>query len=121
MNKGFKQEIITALVLIILLALLINPFGIWMPTEAQMLIVAGLVVIFALFSGLVWRERGGDERQLLHRLQAGRFGYLAGALVLVVGIVVQSLRHEFDPWLAWALGLMIVVRIAGFIHSQIKN
>lgn len=121
MLKGFKQEITTAVILIILLLVLINPFGIWMPSNMEMLLIAGLVVLFGIFSGLVWRERGGDERDNWHRMRADRFGYLAGALVLVVGILIESLQHMLSPWLVLALGAMILVRIISFIYSQAKH
>jgi hypothetical protein len=121
MVKNFKQEIITAAILLVLLVLLVNPFEFWMPSPAEMLLVVSLVVIFGIFSGLLWRERGGDEREQWHRMLADRFGYLAGALVLVVGILIESLRHDLNLWLVAALGAMILVRIIGFIYSQTKH
>ena len=121
MVKKFKQEIISAVILLLLLLLLVNPFDFWMPSQTEMLLVAGLVVIFGIFSGLLWRERGGDEREQWHRMLADRFGYLAGALVLVIGVLIESLKHELNLWLVGALGAMILVRIIGFIYSQTKH
>ena len=50
MRNNLLQEISISGILIILLVLFLNPFGFWMPTALLMMIVLGLVVVFALFA-----------------------------------------------------------------------
>ena len=103
-----------------LLLVLLNPFGWWMPTAMAMMLTAALVAVFAVFASFVWREKPRDEREGLHRLLGGRWAFLAGALVLVVGIIVGEFAHNLDPWLPLALGAMILAKIVGLIYGRIK-
>jgi len=115
------QEIFIAVVLGVLAVLLLNPAELWMPDEFVMMAVAGLLVVFAAYAGFVWKEMGGDEREDLHRLFAGRVGFLVGAGVLVLGIGVQSFSHKVDPWLVVALVVMIAAKIGGIIYSRARK
>jgi len=85
------------------------------------MVVLGLtLVIFALFAIFIWRENTKDEREGLHKMMAGRIAFLAGTSVLVIGISIQSFRHELDFWLVLTLGIMILAKIIGLIYSRIK-
>ncbi len=121
MKNNLLQEISISGILIILLVLFLNPFGFWMPTTLLMMMVLGLVVVFALFASFVWRENHRDEREGLHKMMAGRIAYLTGTALLTLGIIVQSLNHELDPWLVFTLTGMIVAKVIGLIYGQIKN
>ena len=121
MKNNLLQEIFVSLALIVLLVLFLNPFGFWMPSALLMMMVLGLIVIFALFSGFIWKEQARDEREMLHRMLAGRIAYLVGAGILVLGIIVQSLRHELDSWLVFTLGAMILAKIIGIAYSRKKH
>ena len=116
-----SQEISISLILVILLVLMLNPFGLWMPNQATMMLVVGLVVVFALFASLIWKERPRDERERYHSMMADRIAYLAGSSVLVVGILVESLMHELEAWLVVALSVMILGKIFGLIYSKLKH
>jgi hypothetical protein len=70
------------------------------------------------FSLLLFKEYAVDEREELHRFIASRAGYLAGSLILIVGIVWQSFNEQFDPWLVFTLVTMVFVKIASRVHSQ---
>lgn len=120
MKNNFLQEIFVSLALIVLLVLFLNPFGFWMPNALLIMMIAGLIVVFALFASFIWRETAQDEREALHRFMAGRIAYLAGAGGLVVGIIVQSLQHNLDGWLVGILGIMIFAKIIGLIYGRIK-
>ena len=120
-KNNFLQEIIVSSVLIILLILFLNPFDFWMPTILLMMMVLGLVVVFAIFASFIWRESARDERESLHKMMAGRIAFLAGTAVLVIGIIVQSFKHKLDLWLVLALGAMILAKIIGLIYSRIKH
>jgi len=92
-----------------------------MPTTLLMMMILGLVAVFALFASFVWRENHRDEREGLHKMMAGRAAFLVGTALLTLGIIVQSLSHNLDPWLVLTLGGMIVAKVISLIYGQIKN
>lgn len=109
-------EIVIALLLIVLAILLLNPFGFFMPSMVLMTLIGFLVATTALLGGVVWKEYSGDEREVLHRMFAGRVAFIVGTTILVVGIAVQSLSHEVDSWLVIALVSMVLVKMIGRIY-----
>lgn len=117
----FIGEIVISLLLIILLMLLLGPSMFLMPNSIDMMILVVLVIVFFVFSLFLWKERVLDERDNLHRLNAGRFSFFIGSFVLIAGIIVQTLRHDIDPWLIYGLIAMIVGKIASRIWSEIKQ
>lgn len=119
--KENRKEISIALILIILLIVLLNPGDFLMLSMNQMLVTSAVVVVFAVFSILIWRERGGDERDHLHRLLADRVGYLLGSVVLVVAIIVQSFSHGLDPWLPVVLGALVIGKVVALMHGKNNN
>ena len=119
MEKDTQNEIIVAVILIILILLFLNPFGLFMPDMLVYMMIAGVVVLFALFAGFVWKEKVRDEREQLHKMIAGRLAYLAGVGVLVLGIAVEGFTMaHVDPWLLFALLAMILGKIFGFFYSR---
>jgi putative flippase GtrA len=112
------SELAVAFTLLALAVLLVNPWGLWMPDAVVMAGTAGVLAAFAAYASFVWRERARDEREEQHRLVAGRLAFLTGAAVLVVGLAMQSLRHDVDPWLAAALAAMVVVKAAARLYSE---
>ena len=120
MKNNFLQEVIVSVVLIVLLILFLNPFEFWMPPVLLMMMVLGLVLVFALFASFIWRENSRDEREGLHKMMAGRIAFLAGTASLVIGIIVQSFRHELDFWFVFTLGIMILAKIGALIYGRIK-
>ena len=120
-NNAFANEIIAALVLILLVGALLNPFGWFMPSPVVMMLILGLVVVFILFTAFVWKERARDERELWHRTIAGRVAFLSGVSVLVLGIIIQGLNHNVDVWLVLTLTVMIFAKIITSIYNNLKN
>jgi len=118
MKNIFVGELVVGIILVVLLLLLINPFYMYMPNKVEMAVVVAAVAAFAVFGALVWREKVVDEREEAHRSLAGRFGFLAGSVVLTIGILVQSLSHNLDPWLAVGLGAMILGKLAGLVYGR---
>ena len=119
MEKGTQNEIIVAVVFIILILLFLNPFGLWMPDMLVYMMIAGVAILFALFAGFVWKEKACDEREQLHKMIASRLAYLVGVGVLVLGIAVQGFTvAHVDPWLLIALLAMILGKIIGFFYSR---
>lgn len=119
-NNFFQEIIIISSILIILLILFLNPFNFWMPNALLVMMIVGLVVLFALFASFIWRENAHDERESLHRMMAGRIAFIAGSGALVLGIIMQSLQHNLDPWLLFILGVMVLAKISGLIYSKVK-
>lgn len=103
---------IVGLSFILILIALANPFELWAPESWQYLAVVALAVVAALFVGLVYRGRAGDEREEHVRDLSARSGYLAGILVLVgaVGLSVLELM-EPNVWVIGALGAMVAARL----------
>lgn len=86
-----------------------------------MMMVLGLVIVFALFASFVWRENHRDEREGLHKMMAGRIAFLVGTALLTLGIIVQSFDHNLDPWLVFILSGMIVAKVITLIYGRINN
>ena len=121
MKNSYIPELIVAVALIILLVLIVNPFKLWMPDAVHMMLLVGFGIVSFGFAGIIFKESSEDEREMTHRNTAGRLGYLVGVIALVAGIVVQSLKNTLDPWLVFALNLMILTKIISRIYSQTKN
>lgn len=117
-DKLFVKEIIASAMLIALSALLVNPIHMWMPDSVAQMAALLALIVFVLFANFVWREHGGDERESLHRLLAARAAYLAGSGALVLGIIVQGLRHDVDVWLAYALAVMLAAKALTLFISR---
>lgn len=112
------SEIIIAIILVILAFVLLDPLGAFMPSGAQMMVLVLFLALFGAFIGLIWKEKVSDERENLHRLTAGRTGYLLGAAGLALGIVFQSFSYSVDPWLVIALVAMILGKVFSLVRSR---
>lgn len=106
------SSLLVAVIFVALLVLLTDPFMLWMPPPAQMVALLGAAIAAALWAGLVFRENHRDEREAVHKYEAGRIGYLAGVLILSIALVVQGLGHAIDGWITLALGVMVIAKIA---------
>ncbi len=115
------SEIIVALVLVIILFVKADPFHWLMPDAVQMIVLCVLAAVFALYAGLIFREKPADERESLHLYKASRIAYLAGTIALTVVIVVQDILHQLDIWLVAVLGVMIVTKLVVLLYSRYKN
>ena len=98
--------------LICLGILLADPFDISMNNMVLIVVSGMLLASFALFAGLLWKERAADEREAVLVDKAGRFGYIAGMSTLTIGIVVQSFTHDVDVWLVLTVSMMIIAKHA---------
>ncbi len=121
MKSNFLGELLISIVLILLVVLLTNPLDFWMPQPIHMGAIFALAILFILFAVFVWRENVKDERESLHRYIAARFAYIAGTATLVLGVILQSLKHIVDAWLVIVLVIMILAKIVGRIYSQQKH
>ena len=119
-NNIFAKETTIALILIVLLILFLNPFDLLMPPPFLSMLIIFLIAIFGIFAAVIWKEHARDEREQLHIMLAGRYAFLAGSTLLVIGIIIQSVQHRIDPWLIIALVGMILVKLIGLGYSQKK-
>lgn len=115
--KQYLAEIIVTVLLLALAALLYNPY--WMPMGLVLAVLVCFVLALGGFAVFIWRERGGDEREVLIRQVASRVAYLAGAVILAVGIVYQNLTlHAVDPWLLAAFMVVVLAKTAGYAYGK---
>jgi len=115
-NKFFHLG--TAAVLVGLLVLLSDPFMLWMPAEAQMAVLLGAAVLVAIWAGFVMYEQSNDEREMLHKMHAGRVAYLSGIAILTLALLFQGFSHTIDPWISLALGVMVVSKLITRLYAD---
>ncbi len=121
MKKIFLGEAIISAALIIILLFFINPLNLLMPVQMHPFMVPTLILIFVIFSALIWGEAPGDERENLHKFIASRFAYFAGVLTLIIGIVSQSFKSEIDPFLIIAVCVMLLAKILGLVYGNFRH
>ena len=92
-------------------ALAIAPKTFVMPTSAQMLILTVVLVFIAAFLVLLWRENPRDEREAGNQSSASRSAYIVGAIVLIIALIIQSLKHQIDSAVPIALLAMIATKV----------
>ena len=120
MKNNLIKETGVGIILLVLLLLIINPFHFWMPSMIVDTVMVLILVVFGIFAVYLLQEKVVDEREYAHRLLSGRWAFLSGATVLIVGIVVQGIWGGIDPWLFLALVVMIIVKIATRIFTDRK-
>jgi len=119
MKSNFTLESVLAGGTVLALLLLINPGDWFMPDMFVMTLVCVAALLFFLFMGFVFAESVHDEREELHRYIAARLGYLGGASVLMIMIVIGELQHAKDnDALVYALGAMILMKVIGMIYAK---
>ena len=116
----FFNELTISIILVILLVLFLNPLDFLMPSSFVMMLIVFLIAFFGIFTAVIWREQPKDEREGFHSMFAGRLAFLTGSTILVIGIIMQELRHVTDQWLIFALVGMIIAKIVGFLYGQKK-
>lgn len=113
-------EIISALAILAIAILFLNPGHLSMPNSVQSMLIVGIIIAFLTFAAYLFHEKSSDERETVHVLTAGRISYLVGVGALIVGIIIQAISHDIDPWLVIALCAMVFSKIASRIYSQFK-
>ena len=104
-------EWFVSLALVVLLVFLINPFDAWMADMTLMVCLTVVAVLVVVFAAFVLREDASDEREIQHRMYAGRAAYLSGIGILTIALLFQGLRHNIDAWIAIALGGMVLAKL----------
>jgi hypothetical protein len=108
-----------ALVLVFFLATLADLVPFWMPQMNEMMLLLIVSVLLLVWVGFVMFEQVGDEREAVHRMNAGRIAYLSGIGVLTLGLVVQGFNHSIDPWIAVSLAVMVVSKLSAYLYASI--
>ncbi len=111
MERKELLELIITIAFLFLVIFTCDPMLSFIPISLQKGLVILLIVVFGFFAGAVWHERSRDEREQHHAQLAGRIGYLAGILVLVVGIAYQVFMTSVDIWLPVALLAMVAGKL----------
>ncbi len=106
------------MIVLVFIFMKIDPFHWFMPSEIQLLILCLLIVVLALYSGMVFREQPQDERENSHLFRASRVGYLAGLISLAVVFVIKDLQKQSDPLLLLVLAVMIVSKLIVLKYSR---
>lgn len=122
MKDSFIKELVLSVALALLLIILFifnsticaNPL-----METTVLSLIGVLAL--LFVSFVWKERSKDERESLHKYISSRFAYLAGVLVLTIGVIYQSIQNHLDAWLVISLCAMLLLKMVGIIYGKLKH
>lgn len=118
MKNEFTTEVLLVSGIIAALFLALNPWHWFMSDMFVMTLMCVASILFFLFVSFVFRERVQDEREELHRYISARLGYLGGAGVLMIIIVVQEFQHTDNDALMYALGAMLLMKVAGSIYAK---
>lgn len=113
-------QTISAIIILGIATLFLNPGNLTMPDNVQSMMIVGLIVSFLTFAAYIFSEKSSDEREAVHILTAGRISYLVGVGTLIVGIIVQALKHEIDAWLVISLCTMVFSKLVSRIYSHFK-
>ena len=121
MKNSIFTEIVVASLLIVFVGILTYANKTWMPSMGTLTILAIIVVAFGAFTVFVWHENRGDEREQLIRFVASRTAFLATGLVLLLGIITETLLYQApNPWLGFALIAMVGAKIIGHVYGNKK-
>lgn len=113
-------ETISAIAILGIAILFLNPGRLTMPDSIVSMLIVGLIVSFLTFAAYLFWEKSSDERESIHILTAGRISYLVGVGTLIIGIILQALKHDIDPWLVFALCTMIFSKLLSRMYSHFK-
>lgn len=120
-KKQYVKELGLLVVTVVLLVLLLNPLQFYMPTEFTLLVLGIITVLFGFFCVFIFRERGRDEREQIHAQIAGRFAFLAAGVVALVGLFVQAVWGELDPWLVGVVGAMAAAKVLSLVYVRVNR
>lgn len=120
-DKNTIMELAVSIILIVVLFLFLSPIDLLMPMSHITMLGVLVVLLFMVFSGLIWREKAHDERENVHVMGAGRFSFIVGLLIAIGGILTESLRHKIDPWLVFTAVGMILAKVIFRLYSARKN
>lgn len=113
-------ETISAVTILGIAILFLNPGHLTMPDTIVSMLIVALIISFLTFAAYLFREKSSDEREAVHILTAGRISYLVGVGTLIIGVILQALKHDIDPWIVIALCAMVFSKLLSRIYSNFK-
>ena len=111
MNKQAILPIVIASLLCFLLLVVADLVPFWMPMMGELVALVIVVVLLLGWAAFILFEATHDEREVVIQMRSGRIAYLCGIGFLGTALVVQSLMHAVDPWIAGALAVMVVAKL----------
>ena len=121
MNMNTVIQWSTLVLLAMVLFTLVDPFMYWMPSMTQIIAMTISAALLAVLAGFVIAEKNGDEREVQHRMHAGRAAFLSGIVVLTVALAYQGFTHSIDPWVPATLICMVFAKLAARWYSEYRN
>jgi len=116
MNKSRLLPISIATVLCFLLLVVADFVPFWMPMMGELVALVVVVVLLIGWAAFILFEESHDEREVHIKMQSGRIAYLCGIGFLGLALIIQSVAHDVDPWIAGALGVMVVTKLAARLY-----
>lgn len=89
----------------------LEPFGLVMPTQAQMVSAGVLLGILVFAIGLLWQEKPQDEREESLFDKRGKYAFYSGLTVGSIGLVWEAFNHRVDWWLVAVVGSMLLIKL----------
>lgn len=111
-------QIFIAVVLVFSLLALADLLPFWMPDMNEMIVLLFATLLILAWAGFVMYERPVDEREVFLRMNAGHIAYLSGIGVLTLALLVQGVRHDIDPWVLAALGVMVLAKLCTRLYAE---
>lgn len=105
------NRILLVVTVLIVGIIALQPFGIVMPSSAQMTAAGLLLALLVVLIGILWQQKPSDEREEEIFAQRGQYAYFIGLLVGSVGIVYGAISHSVDWWLVAVIGSMLAVKL----------
>ncbi len=105
------KRLILAIIIVLVGIVALEPFGIVMPTEAQMIGAGVLLGVMAFAIGLLWQEKPNDEREEALIDQRGKHAFYVGLTVGSIGLVYGAFAHSVDWWLVAVVGSMLLIKL----------
>lgn len=105
------NRVILIMLLVGLGVVAFEPFGIVMPTSAQMIGASVLLGILVFVIGLLWQEKPRDEREEEILNRRGKYANYAGLIVGSVGLTISAFDHHVNWWLVAVVGSMITIKL----------
>ncbi len=107
-EKGLRFELY---LMLLLLALIFACYIPGMNGMAYMTIHLGMTVLFAFFAFFIWRKKGEDEREELHKAIASEAAFIAGGITILGTIAYRSIMEmTIDTYLFNILFVMVLTR-----------
>jgi hypothetical protein len=116
--KDNRNDVVIGIIVIICLFLSSNVIPGFMPSSIAMILIGIFIAAFGLFAVLIWHESPRDERETHILLSSDRLGFLIGAILLSILLVIESLRHQPTEIIAGVLSAMVLAKLIGkYLHK----